>query len=74
MPPTPTRRLADLLIDGGVDQFIASARARNASWRSIALDLRDLSDGQINVTPETIRNWASDLSVPSPATGQKPAA
>ena len=70
MPPTPTWRLADMLIDGGLDQFIASHRANKASWRSIALALRDLTDGQVDVTPETVRNWASTLSVPSVETEQ----
>lgn len=69
---TPTRRLADTMLVGGIDRFIADRRAgkKPASWRRIALDLRDATDGQIDVTPETLRNWSrvSALSVPTPGT------
>lgn len=54
---TPTRQLADNILPGGVDQFIAERRARGTSWRRIALDLRDTTDGTIDVTAETIRKW-----------------
>lgn len=58
---TPTRTLADhLLPDGGVAKFIADRRP--ASWRRIALDLRDTTGGKIDVTPETVRKWSSDAA------------
>jgi len=60
---TPLRRLADTLIDGGVDRFVATRRASGRSWRLIALDLRDTTDGQIDVTPETLRKWATASQV-----------
>jgi len=55
MDLTPTQRLAEAL---GVDlaDFIASRRPAR-SWRLIARDLRDATDGQVDVTPETLRNW-----------------
>lgn len=57
--PTPTRRLADKLLPEGVDAFIATRRDGEQSWRRIALDLRDATRGEVDVTPETIRNWAT---------------
>lgn len=59
--PTPTRRLADKLIEGGVDRFIQDRRANGDSWRSISLALRDTTGSEIDVTPETVRNWAQSL-------------
>lgn len=59
MPPTPTRRLADRLIKGGVDAFIAAQRAENKSWRLIARALFDTTKGEIDVTPETVRKWCT---------------
>jgi hypothetical protein len=58
---TPTRLLADKLIQDGVDSFIADRRAERKSWRRIALDLRDATNGVIDVTPETVRKWATSL-------------
>ncbi|TFV91374.1 hypothetical protein [Blastococcus sp. CT_GayMR16] len=55
--PTPLRRLADNLIEGGVDRFVTDRRKDGKSWRAIALDLRDTSNGQLDITPETVRGW-----------------
>lgn len=60
---SPTKQLADKLladrtVADSVDEFIATRRSTGASWRRIALDLRDLTAGQIDVTPETVRGWA----------------
>ena len=61
--PTPTRTLADeLLPDGGVDKFITDRRPAK-SWRRIALDLRDTTGGKVDVAPETVRKWASELNL-----------
>lgn len=55
--PTPKRQLADLLTPGGLDNFVAERRDRDASWRSIALDLFTATDGKVNITPESLRLW-----------------
>lgn len=55
MAPTPTYRLADLLLDDGIDEYVASRRREGRSWRRIALDL--LEDINLDVTHETLRSW-----------------
>ena len=55
--PTPSRRLADTLIEGGLAAFVAKRRGDGASWRRIAADLRDATDGQVDLTDETLRGW-----------------
>jgi hypothetical protein len=58
---TLTQRLADALLPDGLDRFIADRRLGTAkSWRAISLDLRDATDGQINVTETTLRAWYAD--------------
>lgn len=57
---TPLRRLADNLLEGGVDSFVISRRTKRKSWRTIALDLRDATHGEIDVTSETLRSWYRD--------------
>lgn len=57
MAETPTRRLADLLLKGTLDEFVTSRRATGRSWRLIARDLREATDGQLDVTYETLRSW-----------------
>ena len=54
---TPKRRLADLLIEGGLETFVADRRAAKDSWRSIALDLYKVTAGELDITPESLRLW-----------------
>lgn len=56
---TPTRRLADHLIDGGLESYVRAKRAAKRSWRGIALDLRE--DIDLDITDETLRNWFPEL-------------
>lgn len=62
MADTPTRTVADLLLEEGIDQFITARRATGRSWRLIAQDLRDATGGRVNVTHETVRHWGADLT------------
>lgn len=57
---TATQRLADHLLGGKLDQFVAQRRGTTppTSWRRIALDLRDQVG--IDVTHETVRGWYID--------------
>lgn len=57
MNATPTQRLADLLLPTTLGDFVATRRASGRSWRLIARDLHQETDGQIDVTAETLRGW-----------------
>ena len=52
---TPTQRLADNLLDGGLAAFVTDARAKGDSWRRISLALRDRIG--LDVTYQTLANW-----------------
>lgn len=54
----PQQRYADLLLGRSVDDFIAERRANDVSYRRIARDLADATDGEIDVSDVTIRAWA----------------
>jgi hypothetical protein len=60
MAATVTRRYADLLLDGGLDAFVASRRAENRAWRLISRDLWESTDGKLDITYETLRSWFPD--------------
>jgi hypothetical protein len=53
------RRVADLLISGGIDNFVLSRRAAGRSWRLIAIDLLGETNGEIDVAPTTLSGWFS---------------
>lgn len=55
----PLKRLADHLV-GGIDGWIAQRRQAGKSWRVISRELSDLTDGEIDVTYETLRSWAAE--------------
>jgi hypothetical protein len=54
---TATYLLADHLLDGHLDAFVAERRANGRSWRHIAGDLWTATGQQVDVTHETLRNW-----------------
>lgn len=66
MPTTTATRLyaETFLPPGGIAKFVSDRRP--TSWRRIALELRDLTNGRVDVTPETIRRWYAD-STPADA-------
>lgn len=53
--PTPTQLAANHLLDGKLDEFVTSRRAKGRSWRLIARDLFEATE--LDVTHETIRSW-----------------
>lgn len=55
---TATQRLANHLLGRDVRDFISERRAEGRAWRYIARDLYDATDGQVDVTYETLRQWA----------------
>lgn len=61
MEPTTTRKLASLILDEPVADWVAAQRAKGLSWRLIAHQLRDVTDGQVDVTHESIRTWSTTI-------------
>ena len=59
MEGTPTQRLADLLLPTTLADFVQGRREAGRSWRLIARDLHQETDGQVDVTAETLRGWFS---------------
>lgn len=57
---SPTYRLADILLKGRLADYVHDARGAGKSWRRIAIDLRDLTNTEIDVTHETLRSWFPD--------------
>ena len=56
--PSLAQRLADTLLEGGLDDFVQSRRSTGRSWRLIARDLYEIT--QLDVTYETLRSWYPD--------------
>jgi len=60
MDQTPTQRLAQTLLGQDLRTWVLARRAERKSWRIIARDLRDATDGSIDVTDRTLLNWYGD--------------
>lgn len=56
---SPSRRLADVLLDGGLDEFVIERRRAGRSWRLIARDLLEATN--VDVTYETLRSWYPEV-------------
>lgn len=54
---TPLMELADLKLNGGLEEFVRSRRAQTPRrpWRLIAIDIRDATG--LDVTDQTLRVW-----------------
>lgn len=50
------RRLADMLIEGGLDAYVQVRREQRKSWRVISIELRD--DIGLDVDPQTLSAWS----------------
>ena len=61
---TPTQRLADLMLgeNGPLERFVRDRRGQDPPqpWRYISRDLRDLTDGQVDITEQSLRTWFRD--------------
>lgn len=60
MPKSSTQRLAELLLGSPLVDFIADRRAAGRSWRLLSRDLREATDGQVDITGETLRVWSAE--------------
>lgn len=54
---TPAQHLADLLLDQPVETWVHERRGRGMSWRRIALEMRDATEGKVDVSPTTVMAW-----------------
>lgn len=55
-------RLADVLLDEGLEEFVRSRRGGGVSWRRIVRELYEVTDHQVDVAPETLRSWIPDIA------------
>ncbi len=73
---TPKYLLADLILEGKLEEFVASRRADGLAWRHVASALFEATEGKVDVTQETLRAWfpedREDLAMSRP--NQEPAA
>jgi hypothetical protein len=61
--PSPTQRLATVLLGRPVREWIAEQRELGWSWRKIADDLYIATDGLVDVSYEAIRQWGEEVAV-----------
>lgn len=54
---TPTQKLAGMLLGQPVNAWIQAKRDAGRSWRLVSRDLYEQTNGQIDVTHETLRVW-----------------
>lgn len=62
--PTTNQRLAAVLLGGDLRTWVADRRNPpdvRRSWRLIANELRRETEGQVDVTGETLRSWFKDV-------------
>ena len=57
---TTAQRLASITLGQPVHDWIAARRAEGASWRQIAEQLRQQTNGEIDLTHEACRRWHGD--------------
>lgn len=58
--PTPSQRLAALILRQPLRDWIETRRAAGLSWRAIAAELDDITAGQVAVTGESVRLWSAE--------------
>lgn len=56
---TPRMRLASLLLQRPVLDFIQEHRSGGKTWQQVALALRDATDGEIAVSWQAVQQWAN---------------
>jgi hypothetical protein len=68
--------LADHLLPEGLDRFVIRARVEGRSWRWVAEELNRRTDGVVDISYETVRDWfPEDRRDPDPGSeDEEPAA
>ena len=62
------RRLASLLLGQPVEDWIHERRDEGLSWRLVTRALMQRTNGQVDVTHETVRAWADQSERAADAT------
>lgn len=62
MAKTSTQRLAEIILGQPIEKWIAERRDAGMSYNRIAVDLHDRTGGQVSVTGEAIRLWATEVA------------
>lgn len=57
---TTTQRLAGLLLGEPLEEFVRTRREAKRAWRLVARDLWKATNGEVDVTHETLRTWYPD--------------
>jgi len=57
---TPNQKLAGMILGRPVKDYIRDRRAAGRSWRLVARDLYEATNGQIDITYQAAKNWAAD--------------
>jgi hypothetical protein len=57
---TYLRQLADHVLGGRLDAFVAEHRAQGVGWEAIAKELWDCTGHKINLSGQTLRGWYHD--------------
>jgi hypothetical protein len=55
--PSANQRLASLLLGRDVMDWIAQRRDEGASWRKLAAELQDRTNGQVRVSDVALARW-----------------
>ena len=55
---TPTQQLAEMILGEPIEAWIAKQRADGIAWRIVARNRYGATNGRIDVTHETLRNWS----------------
>lgn len=63
MQSTPTQKLADALLPIPLAQYVADKRQGRPKWRwqDIADQLREDTEGKVDISREALRKWFPDL-------------
>lgn len=67
VPRTHGRELADVLMGGTLDAYVAEQRLVGVSWRAIARGIALRTGSKVNVTGEAVRQWYAGEELPEVA-------
>lgn len=60
MAPTPKQQLASVLLGENLDSYVATRRSTGRTWRLIARDIYEATNGQVDISHESLRGWYPD--------------